>query len=82
MMILAGAVSACDSPALRCKNPNGSKSGDYDMTASICQKIGNSASMCYCWGAAEDYCVVWNGDGILAFTTQCQDNDGWNTVDC
>lgn len=53
LVMFASAVSACSDPAYRCKNPEGTKSGDYSRTTEICAEISNGASMCYCYAAAE-----------------------------
>lgn len=80
--IFTVAVSACSDPAYRCKNPQGSKDGDHSKTAEICAEISNGASMCYCYGAAEDYCYLKNADNMQKFLDYCKADAPWYPTAC
>ncbi|KAJ5461231.1 uncharacterized protein N7458_002783 [Penicillium daleae] len=82
LIMFTAAVSACSDPALRCKNPEGSKAGDYSKTVEICAEVGNGASMCYCWGAGEDYCYLVNGNNQEEFASSCTAEPAWYTESC
>lgn len=82
LMIFTAGVSACSDPAMRCKNPVGSKADDYSRTAEICAKVGNGASMCYCYGAAEDYCCLVNGANVQQFSDYCKADSPWYAAAC
>jgi hypothetical protein len=82
LVMFASAVSACSDPAYRCKNPEGSKSGDYSRTTEICAEISNGASMCYCYAAAEYYCYLQNGVNVQMFVDSCRSIDPWYAEAC
>ncbi|KAJ5612263.1 hypothetical protein N7510_005457 [Penicillium lagena] len=82
LIIFTAAVSACSDPAFRCKNPQGTKAGDYSKTAEICAEVGNGSSMCRCYGAAEDYCYLANGANVKTFSDYCKADNPWYPDSC
>ncbi|EAW20777.1 uncharacterized protein NFIA_113050 [Aspergillus fischeri NRRL 181] len=76
-LLLAAAVTACKDPAYRCKNPQGTKSSDYSKTVEICSEVADGASMCYCYGAAEDYCYLEDAEKVKKFIDYCKRDDPW-----
>lgn len=82
LFIFTAAVSACSDPAYRCKNPQGSKDGDYSKTSEICAEVGNGASMCYCYGAAEHYCYLNSSDNMQKFLDYCKADAPWYPSAC
>ncbi|KAJ6150162.1 hypothetical protein N7471_001361 [Penicillium samsonianum] len=82
LVMFTAAVSACSGPAFRCKKAQGSKSGDYSRTSEICAEIGNGADMCYCYGAAEDYCSLASGADVKTFQDDCEADPGWYYAAC
>ncbi|OQE22223.1 hypothetical protein PENFLA_c013G05276 [Penicillium flavigenum] len=71
LVMLTATVSACSGPAFRCKKAQGTKAGDYTRTSEICAEIGNGADLCYCYGAAEEYCSLASGADVGKFKDYC-----------
>lgn len=81
-LLLAAAVTACSDPAYRCKNPQGTKSSDYSKTVEICSEVAYGASMCYCYGAAEEYCYLEDAEKVKKFIDYCKRDDPWYAAAC
>lgn len=82
LVMYTAAVSACAGSAFRCKNAQGTTAGDYSRTSEICAEIGDDADMCYCYGAAEDYCTLANSADVQTFKQYCQADPGWYYSAC